>query len=205
MAATVSLKFRDEAVKPPIKLQVLIYPVIQLLDTRLPSMKQNAEGPVLNSRDIAYFKQLYLEGKVDKIDALLAHGLITPEAERTVQKFIDLSKLPKKYLSGYSKPEVGGGNVTLWNEMKGSLLNKYLSPLFADRLNNLPSAYIYSAEFDQLRDEAFLYANRLQEAGVKVLHRNHDIGFHGIFTSFGFMPEALEQLKDAAKFITDNI
>ena len=46
--------------------------------------------------------------------------------------------------------------------------NPYVSPLLAEDLAGLPPTYIMSAEFDMLRDDGQLYAQRLQEAGVPV-------------------------------------
>jgi acetyl esterase/lipase len=83
---------------------------------------------------------------------------------------IDVSKLPKKYLVGYEKPSVDTGNETIWNEMKDKLLNPYFSPIVAKSLENLPPAYVFTAEHDPLRDEGILYARRLEESGVKVTH-----------------------------------
>ena len=42
----------------------------------------------------------------------------------------------------------------------------YAAPLKASELAGLPPAYVVSAEFDPLRDEAELYGERLREAGV---------------------------------------
>lgn len=44
----------------------------------------------------------------------------------------------------------------------------FASPIEADSLQNLPTAYIETAEFDCLHDEAVHYAEALQQAGVAV-------------------------------------
>lgn len=44
----------------------------------------------------------------------------------------------------------------------------YVSTLQRTNMAGLPPAYIDTAEFDCLRDEAILYAKRLKEAGIEV-------------------------------------
>jgi len=46
-----------------------------------------------------------------------------------------------------------------------------VSPILADNLANLPPAYIVSAQYDALRDEAEQYGELLEEAGVPVVVR----------------------------------
>ena len=48
-----------------------------------------------------------------------------------------------------------------------------LSPLRAAALAGMPRALIHTAEFDPLRDEGALYAERLAAEGVSVAHRCH--------------------------------
>ncbi len=57
--------------------------------------------------------------------------------------------------------------------------NQYASPIHAEWLNNLPEAYIETAEFDCLRDEGNLYAERLISSGVTVALNNTLGTIHG--------------------------
>ena len=51
LAAAVSLRLRDEEMAPPIKLQVLLYPVVQSINFNLPSYKRYQHDTLL-PRDI---------------------------------------------------------------------------------------------------------------------------------------------------------
>jgi acetyl esterase len=58
-----------------------------------------------------------------------------------------------------------------------------LSVLLADDLRGLPPTYVATAGFDPLRDEGNAFADRLRDAGVPVVKRQHDDLIHG-FASF---------------------
>jgi len=205
LAAVVALRLRDVDFMPKVKLQVLVYPVTQGLDFQLPSYITNADGPLLTRSMMAYFILTYLEGNDDNIDILLDNGHVSPAVKQIGLPFIDVSKLPTKYLVGYKKPSVDTGSETVWNEMKDKLLNPYFSPLVADRLDNLPPAYVFTAEHDPLRDEGILYAERLRENGVSVTHRHSDIAIHGMMSRSKFLPEADHCFREMTDFIVKHV
>ena len=64
------------------------------------------------------------------------------------------------------------------------------SPLRADDLSNLPSAYVVTAGFDPLRDEGRAYADRLRAAGVEVTYECFAGQIHGFITMGGAIAAA---------------
>ncbi len=76
-----------------------------------------------------------------------------------------------------------------------------LSPLRVKSFAGLPPAYVITAQYDVLRDEGRLYAEKLQAAGVKVKLVNYETMIHGFFTMAGFIAAAKPAIADAAKAV----
>ncbi|MFC5973061.1 alpha/beta hydrolase [Halomarina salina] len=80
--------------------------------------------------------------------------------------------------------------------------NEYLAPLLVRDLSGLPPASVVTAGFDPLRDEGIAYAERLDEAGVDVVHRNYDDMIHGFASMTGVVSTAEACLEDLAADVT---
>jgi acetyl esterase len=77
-----------------------------------------------------------------------------------------------------------------------------LTPLDAD-LSGLPPAYIVTAGYDPLRDDGIAYAERLKQAGVKVVHMDYPTMIHGFFSMQGLVPLSIEAIAAAAHAARD--
>ena len=78
-----------------------------------------------------------------------------------------------------------------------------ISPLLTGDLSGLPPAYVLSAEYDSLRDEAESYARALAEAGVPVVADHFDGAIHGIFQLGGVIGLGRKAIDSAAGFLRD--
>jgi acetyl esterase len=80
--------------------------------------------------------------------------------------------------------------------------NHYLlSPLYAKNLENLPPALIITAEYDPLKDEGKEYAEKLANAGVKVIFQE----YKGMIHLFAQMPKLLRASRQLFKQIGEII
>jgi len=186
-------------------MQVLIYPMLQGLDFRLPSMMQYENAAGLPRYKVPFAVNLYLLGNTDSLEAFMNNDHVSPAVKKMKVPYVDVTKLPSKYLVGYEKPSVDSGNETMWNELKEKLLNPYFSPLIAERLDGLPLTYLFTAEHDVLRDEGFLYAHRLRTSGVTVESANMDNGMHGLFMFYDISLEIDKVFQKLTKFVRDNL
>jgi acetyl esterase len=79
--------------------------------------------------------------------------------------------------------------------------NPYASPLRADSLTGLPPAYLMTAEYDPLRDEAEEYAKQLEADGVDVDFKRYDGMIHGFFRRVDLYDRAIEAQQEVADVI----
>lgn len=76
-----------------------------------------------------------------------------------------------------------------------------VSPIRRTNLAGLPPALIVTAEFDPLRDEGELYAERLRAAGVPTVLRRVAGANHGFVQNFTAVPEFATVFADTAAFL----
>ena len=80
------------------------------------------------------------------------------------------------------------------------------APLMAASLSGMPRAFVVTAEYDVLRDEAQAYAKRLEDAGVEVTHEFAQGMNHGFAVSpneFPFLPQAKDLLRRVAGWMAE--
>ncbi len=115
-----------------------------------------------------------------------AQGLVYPATDahmtsRSHDLFADgffLTRADMEWFRGHYLPD-----PTAFDDVRAS-------PLLADDFIGLPPAVVVTAGFDPLRDEGDAYAAKLNEAGVRTIHRCYDDMVHGFF-GMGVLPGGL--------------
>lgn len=105
----------------------------------------------------------------------------------------------RTYASGYSLTR--DDMIWYWEQYltrKEDATHPYAAPLYARDVSALPPALIITAEYDPVRDEAEMYAQRLQDAGVPVQLSRYNGMIHGFFRMFA----VFEQSKHALREVT---
>ena len=65
------------------------------------------------------------------------------------------------------------------DKFESGLADPYNFPLMADDLRRLPPSYVQASEYDTLRDDALIFARRLQQSGTRVTLDYQQHGWHG--------------------------
>ena len=100
--------------------------------------------------------------------------------------------LTKKFMDQAETAYLAGADPT---DPRASVLH---ADLTAAVVRHLAPAYLVTAGFDPLRDEGESYAQRLQEAGVKVEHVLEPAEIHGFANVLAFESSGLEAMRRAA-------
>ncbi|KAM4887896.1 neutral cholesterol ester hydrolase 1 isoform 2-T3 [Thomomys bottae] len=191
LAAVLVQQFSQDAnLRNKLKLQALIYPVLQALDFNTPSYQQNVNTPILPRYVMAKYWVDYFKGDYDFVQAMVVNNhtaLDVYEAAAFRAHLNWTSLLPSSITKNYKPVVQTTGNARIIKELP-QLLDARSSPLIADQevLQNLPKTYILTCEHDVLRDDGIMYTKRLVNAGVDVTLDHFEDGFHGcmIFTSW---------------------
>lgn len=207
--AVINQKLLEEKQKLP-KLQVLIYPKLQMINFKLPSMKKYNNTSLVGYSGVKSPKYIswYLgvnelhPGYSEFLEALVNndHWALIEDKEllNRYKSYFDINKIPEKYKTGqnyykifdvntiYPSSKLEKTNILVRdsniNRLVKKLFNRDVSPLLSEakHLTGLPKAYFIIFEWDELKDEALLYAERLKEANVDVEIAFYEKAFHGI-------------------------
>lgn len=96
------------------------------------------------------------------------------------------------------------GMEWFWNHYLSSpsdAAHPHACPIKANDLSRLPPAYVISAEYDPLRDEAEYYADALTRAGVATKMRRWDGMNHGFFFFPGLVDKATAAIDDSCVWL----
>jgi acetyl esterase/lipase len=189
------------------RLQILIYPVVQLFDFMLPSCIEKHYQ--FFQYPVDHTLSLYFNEKIDK--SVYANNHTSVKQKKHYRKYVDWSLIPSKYRTVYKHPitDDNEGDPNLIERAKQALTPE-ASPLLVEdkQLAKLPPTYVLSVGHDRLRDEAFIYEGRLKRAGVAVVHNHYEHTFHGA-ANFLHGPFALdianEMVGDIVKYIKENL
>lgn len=183
---------------PNIKVQVLIYPNVQFFDICTPSYQKcfKTFGPkngILPNIAVPDFMFLYMTGdsKPQDLKDALENLHVSAEFKQTAlfKKQLCVTRLiPETYRepSYFDGPvNENKGNTQLWERIRHIMTDQRFAPLLEEDFSDLPPALVQTCEFDNLRDDGVIYAQRLESAGVKVNFINYEDGFHGILNFHG--------------------
>nr|XP_044610985.1 LOW QUALITY PROTEIN: arylacetamide deacetylase-like [Equus asinus] len=188
LAAAVAQQLLDDPdVKIKLRTQSLMYPALQSLDMDLPSYRENAHFPPLSRSFGVRILSEYFTTDRSLEKAMLFNQHVPVESSHLFQYVNWSSLLPEKFKKGqfYNSPTLGSSQLA---KKYPGFLDVRASPLLADdrKLHRLPLTYIITCQHDVLRDDGFMYASRLRNAGVRVTHNHVEDGFHRILSYHEF-------------------
>jgi acetyl esterase len=108
-----------------------------------------------------------------------------------IMDFCAATQSRREYATGYLVDQ-----ATLDHDLKhylgadGDPSHPRVSPLRVANVSDLPPTCIHTAEFDPLRDEGAVYADRLREAGIKTTYRCHSGMIHLFYGMGALIPYA---------------
>ncbi|KAM9299035.1 uncharacterized protein PAF06_016032 [Gastrophryne carolinensis] len=201
-AVTQALAITKDIPKP--LAQVLIYPVLQMIDSHLPAYQQNARVPLLFAERTIFYTLNYIRGgdmSGSKEEQNGSH--VPPELRQKLSKWLNADYIPEEFKTRGYKPHVMAAFQHNLYEIFKPAFESSCSPLLAESsvICQLPKCFLLTCEFDVLRDDGILYKKRLEDNGVSVTWYHVKDGFHGIvsFLDFESGKQAIENVGKTMK------
>ncbi|XP_071085364.1 arylacetamide deacetylase-like [Haliotis cracherodii] len=184
LAAAVALKLSELKDIPKLRFQWLIYPALQAFSFKTPSYVSNDDAVIyfLQGEHMAGYWCNYLDINTPSMrKAFTSNNHTSRKLKRSVYaSYVDYELLPTKYHGDSSKQtNIDHGDDYISNQIEKIILNPYFAPLMAPDLSGVAPAFVVTAEFDVLRDDGLMYAQRMKDAGVDVVVYNSPGSIHG--------------------------
>lgn len=132
-------------------------------------------------------------------------GALMPAAQLLIYPVTDTSMSQASYAENQDTQPLHTSMMpwfmNYYLENEADKTHRYVAPLLADDLSNLPPAIVITAEFDPLRDEGEQYAQKLANAGVSVKSQR----FTGVTHEFFGLAGAVSKAADAVKFAAEGL
>ena len=219
MAVALTLTKHPDPTLPKLAFLGLNYPVLQMFDYNLPSYRIHGEGPGLCTKEIAIkYALLYAFGNFSFYEMFDENKHVSKEL--VASKFSDYVSpklLPEKFQvkqqdgDKVSEKEVrlnhGAGADNVHSEIIATITDWRYAPLMAsdEDLKLLPPTYIMNAEFDVLRDEGLILAERLKRVGNSVEHSYYKSEQHGFLNLFRLNHHGVDEIISFARFFNKTV
>ena len=185
--------------KSPIRGVLLLYPLLQLVNYRLPSYRAYLPYRLLS---------LLREDILVQVANFYLNTSFSPE-ELFSNRHLSFDDYRNFYAKVNMNLEEIDTDVSEFSHPETSkLFDENVSPLLADDaiLRNSPATFIVACTYDVLQSDAQLYFQRLQKLNVKnLVYREYRI-FHGVMTFVDFpvaFNEAFDIIHDSAQFVVN--
>ncbi|KAK3732048.1 hypothetical protein RRG08_026435 [Elysia crispata] len=198
-----------------IRMQILINPALQMMNFATPSYQDFGKEslvPGITSADKEITNWIRYGGLAPELVPHLANNThISLHHYNFLSSYVDSEKRLPPDLGVTQKKTIHNSvhNKSLTSRIEELILDPRFCPMFASDVRHIAQTYVITSQYDVLRDEGIMYAQRLKESGVKVNLVHYWHGFHGFFLFAGGgwiqMEESKKAMDDLVKYLHTNI
>ena len=198
-----------------IRMQILINPALQMMNFATPSYQDFGKEslvPGITSADKEITNWIRYGGLAPELVPHLANNThISLHHYNFLSSYVDSEKRLPPDLGVTQKKTIHNSvhNKSLTTRIEELILDPRFCPMFASDVRHIAQTYVITSQYDVLRDEGIMYAQRLKESGVKVNLAHYWHGFHGFFLFAGGgwiqMEESKKAMDDLVKYLHTNI
>ncbi|KAL3860486.1 hypothetical protein ACJMK2_010608 [Sinanodonta woodiana] len=206
LAAAVSQEFSGKVL-----MQILINPALQIMDFKTPSYLDNRDALTgISSPERSVRNWMMYANVTDFANLPLVlenYHVLQNVRNSEFGSYLKTKKYLPKYHEVTKRSSVPNtrSNYLVSAPFVDLVTDNRFSPMMAKIVKGIPNAYIITAQYDVLRDEAIMYAHRLFDDNVKTKLKHYKNAFHGFFLFSAVGPfqfrVSKEAMEDLVKFL----